>query len=272
MQLIINHPDLPWTAIPNVILRDTPQLSWKAKGLYSYFLSCPPGWTVRMADLVARAKDGRDAVNAGIRELEEHGFLSRHQAHNASGKFDKTIIEIHLPLTEKPLTDKPYTAKPLTENPLLNNNDLNKIDINNPDVTNHAAAVEKAEAGPKAEAPGEMLFKPGPGDFDFILANIKDVWNAMAERAGIQRITKLGKYRSAAIRNEARENPEFLKWWAEAINGIETLPFLIGKADNTRGWVADFDWFLKNAERVYGWVQSRKRNAAGTVSRKDFRI
>lgn len=55
------------------------RLSWRAKGLHTYLVSRPDGWEFNVSDLRNRAKDGRDAVYAGLRELEEFGYLRRVQ-------------------------------------------------------------------------------------------------------------------------------------------------------------------------------------------------
>mgnify|MGYP003582357223 CR=1 FL=1 len=50
-------------------------LSLKAKGLLGYLLSRPDNWTICMADLVKRTKDGKDSVNSALDELIESGYV-----------------------------------------------------------------------------------------------------------------------------------------------------------------------------------------------------
>ena len=52
---------------------DSVDLSYKAKGIYAYLMSKPADWMVRLADL-QRGPDGREAVQAGLRELEKLGL------------------------------------------------------------------------------------------------------------------------------------------------------------------------------------------------------
>lgn len=52
---------------------DSVVLSYKAKGLYAYLMSKPADWMVRLADL-QRGPDGREAVQAGLKELEKLGL------------------------------------------------------------------------------------------------------------------------------------------------------------------------------------------------------
>lgn len=256
MNLIINRCDLPYTTIPNVILRNEKRLSWKAKGLFAFLLSCPPGWKIQMRDLVARAADGKAAIYSGFDELEKAGYIRRTQSQGADGRFGPTIINVRLtPCTDFPHTEKPETEKPETENRTLNKQDPDLLDLNKPE---------------KEIEPETPLLTPQPGDFDYITQNIQRVWNEMAEGSGLPKATKIGKYRLAAIRMFAREYPDFLQWWKPAIMGIPSVPWLI---NGRNGWRVDIDWFLKanNPQRVWGWVQSAAKSAPQTVP-KDWKI
>lgn len=62
-------------------------LSWKAKGLLWYILSKPDDWQIRMADLVKRSKDGRDATRRALTELEENRYAVRTRSHDEKGLF-----------------------------------------------------------------------------------------------------------------------------------------------------------------------------------------
>jgi hypothetical protein len=142
-------------AFEDTPLRD-PRLSWKAKGIASYLLSKPPGWQIWTGDLIRRSTDGRDAVLAGLRELEVFGYLKRQRANDDSGRIQwrkslsaepetwwtdekgsppplESLNSLTAPITASPCTDSPctenpvmvdspspgfpYTAKPSTENP-----------------------------------------------------------------------------------------------------------------------------------------------------------
>lgn len=62
------------------------RLSNKAKGLAAYCLSRPPGWVIRMPDLIASSTDGRDAVQSGVRELIAAGYAQYVRAVNDKGR------------------------------------------------------------------------------------------------------------------------------------------------------------------------------------------
>ena len=76
----------------NFVILDTeiinnPKLSWKAKGLLTYLLSKPDGWQFYETEIAKRSKDGRDSVAAGLKELENEGYLERSWIRNERGKY-----------------------------------------------------------------------------------------------------------------------------------------------------------------------------------------
>ncbi|MCD7920588.1 MAG: helix-turn-helix domain-containing protein [Clostridiales bacterium] len=109
-----------YTTMSNYHLRDN-NLSLKAKGLLSVFLSLPDSWHYSVRGLVAICKEGRDCIVATLQELENAGYLERHQQRQDNGKMG--VIEYVIfekpqsPCTENPDTVKPDTAYPNTEKP-----------------------------------------------------------------------------------------------------------------------------------------------------------
>ena len=75
-----------FTTISNYHLRDK-SLSMKAKGLLTIMLSLPEEWDYTIKGLAALSADGRDSISATIRELEEHGYIKRHQSRGEKGTF-----------------------------------------------------------------------------------------------------------------------------------------------------------------------------------------
>ncbi len=64
-------------------------LSWKARGILWYLLTKPDDWIVRMTDLISQSqKEGREAVRAGFRELEEAGYALRSKMRGNQGRFE----------------------------------------------------------------------------------------------------------------------------------------------------------------------------------------
>ena len=121
----------------------TVTLSLKAVGLLSKMLSFNDGWQFSTKGLSAICKEGPDAVLAALRELEDAGYLVRHQSRDEKGRMSSMVFEIYekpqtglpdteKPHTEKPDTDNPFTGKPCTENPAqLNTNQVINNQRNN---------------------------------------------------------------------------------------------------------------------------------------------
>lgn len=86
-----------FTQVANALFRDS-QLSFKAKGLFGYVSTHRNGWHVTISDLVRLGPDGREAVRAGLKELEAHGYLIRERLRRPDG----TLGEIVYCITDRP--------------------------------------------------------------------------------------------------------------------------------------------------------------------------
>jgi len=130
-----------YTVMSNHHLRDT-NLSLKAKGLLSLMLSLPEGWDYTTKGLAYICKDGVDSICAGVRELEEHGYVIRERIRNANGQLGAILYTIleqprprepeqDTPEQEKPKQENPVQANPILENPRQENPAQLNIDILN---------------------------------------------------------------------------------------------------------------------------------------------
>ncbi|TLS45773.1 hypothetical protein FE633_13505 [Streptomyces montanus] len=88
-----------FTQIANALFRDT-ELSYKAKGIFGYISTHRDGWQVTIADLVRLGPDGREAVRAGLKELQTHGYLIRERLRRPDG----TLGEVVYSITDRPAT------------------------------------------------------------------------------------------------------------------------------------------------------------------------
>ncbi|MGW2492365.1 hypothetical protein ACWCV9_34875 [Streptomyces sp. NPDC001606] len=86
-----------FTQIANGLFRDS-RLSYKAKGIFGYVSTHRDGWQVTVADLVSVGPDGREAVRAGLKELERYGYLIRERLRRANG----TLGEVVYAITDRP--------------------------------------------------------------------------------------------------------------------------------------------------------------------------
>ena len=113
-----------YTVMANHHLRDE-RLSLKAKGLLSMLLSLPDDWEISIRGLASIVTDGVGAVQTGINELIEAGYIVRRRQHADTGAFAGFEYIIHEvpPCTENPYTANPYTGKPYTENPAKSSKD-----------------------------------------------------------------------------------------------------------------------------------------------------
>jgi hypothetical protein len=66
---------------------EDPELSWKAKGIHTYLISRPDGWKVWRNDLLNRARDGREALGNGIKELTQAHYLYVFDIKDSQGRF-----------------------------------------------------------------------------------------------------------------------------------------------------------------------------------------
>ena len=105
-----------YTVMSNHHLRDK-SLSLKAKGLLSLMLSLPEGWDYTTKGLARICKDGVDSICAGVRELEEHGYVIRQRVRNPNGQ----LGAIEYTILEQPRPPEPKPQKPERENPVLDN-------------------------------------------------------------------------------------------------------------------------------------------------------
>ena len=137
-----------YTVMSNYHLRDK-TLSLKSKGLLSQMLSLPEDWDYTLSGLSCINRESKDAIRTAVIELENAGYIIRHQTTTASGKFSGNEYIIHespvplpakplleKPLLENPTTDKPPTEKPPTEKPLSDNPTQLNIDIQNKEKSN----------------------------------------------------------------------------------------------------------------------------------------
>ena len=104
------HKNENYTVLSNYHFKEK-EMSLKAKGLLSLMLSLPDNWDYSAAGLVKLSKDGKDSVNAALKELETFGYLKRSQAVNANGTFGGYNYEIYESPNADIKTEKPKTKK-----------------------------------------------------------------------------------------------------------------------------------------------------------------
>ena len=149
-----------YTVMSNHHLRDK-SLSLKAKGLLSLMLSLPEEWDYTTKGLARICKDGVDSICAGVRELEEHGYVIRQRVRNPNGQLgaiEYTILEQprppepEKPERENPVLDNPEQASPVLEepeqgNPAQLNTNQTKTDLSSTEISNPIQSNPPTPAG-----------------------------------------------------------------------------------------------------------------------------
>ena len=180
-----------YTVMSNHHLRDK-SLSLKAKGLLSLMLSLPEEWDYTTKGLARICKDGVDSICAGVRELEEHGYVIRQRVRNPNGQLgaiEYTILEQprppepEKPKRENPVLDNPEQAYPVLEEPEQGNpaqlntkgssKDKSKKDLSSTEGSNPVLSSPKAPRG--SDGMGRDWMRERESYRELILENIEYV-------------------------------------------------------------------------------------------------
>ena len=135
-----------YTVMSNHHLRDR-SLSLKAKGLLSLMLSLPEEWDYTTKGLARICKDGVDSICAGVRELEEHGYVIRQRVRNPNGQ----LGAIEYTILEQPRPPEPKPEKPERENPVLDNPEQAYPVLGDPEQENPAQLNTKESSKDKSK-------------------------------------------------------------------------------------------------------------------------
>jgi hypothetical protein len=131
--------DHPYLQIRRSTAQDD-QLSFEARGVLLYLLSKPEGWTVLNSDLLQQGRIGMHILKRLLKELEQHGYMSRKRVRLPDGKFiwDRVYYEApdenpdyhaarpqveNQPLVKpvQPQVDLPSVEKPRVDKPRVEN-------------------------------------------------------------------------------------------------------------------------------------------------------
>jgi hypothetical protein len=110
------RPEQRFTIIDNRTIEDQ-RLSYKARGILTYILSRPDNWATSAVGLARLAPEGRDAILAGLTELETAGYLKRVRTQDHAGRW-KTVTHVYdRPWRTCAEDDSPNPDYPNSENP-----------------------------------------------------------------------------------------------------------------------------------------------------------
>ena len=111
------------------------RLSWKARGIFLYLASMSDGWNFYVDEIAKHAPQGKKALQNGLKELEEYGYLKRVRTHKPNGDLSSLKWELYFePVQLQEQNSSEAVMLPKRNEPLINNNN-NKyqetININN---------------------------------------------------------------------------------------------------------------------------------------------
>lgn len=117
------HKETNYTTIDNNVFKNK-ELSYRATGLLTTMLSLPDDWDFTEMGLVTLKKESRETIRKTLKELEEHGYLTRIRNRDKKGRLTDTTYDIY----ETPMSKKPMLDKPMLENyTQLNTNNINNL-------------------------------------------------------------------------------------------------------------------------------------------------
>ncbi len=177
-----------FTVMSNYHLRDV-ELSLKAKGLLSLMLSLPEDWDYTTKGLACICKDGVDSITSALKELENHGYLTRQRTRYENGRLGDITYTIH----EKPVSQEepPEPEKPKRENPRQVNPKQGKptqlnTEQSNTDRSNTYQSIHPAEPEAAGCHDGMDRMELADAYREIICENIE--YSILAERHGKQRM------------------------------------------------------------------------------------
>lgn len=169
-----------YTVIDNTVLQDT-SISFKAKGIFAYLWMQSDTWNFYEKEVVKHSTDGISSLRAGIKELENHGYLLR-QRKRIKGKLKDSMWF----LSESPNLDflkqeKLNLEKPKLENQTLTNTNLNKYKPKQVNTCNKSSSSKSSSKDRKDNIKNQNIEEEDPKREKiykslFQIARMNDQW------------------------------------------------------------------------------------------------
>lgn len=259
----------PYVILDTTALNDA-RLSFRAKGLHTYLMSKPDNWRINADHLAQQSpKEGREAINAAMRELRETGYARRTRTRDAQGhvlgsdttvyetpqlaledEADEDLATCTIGLTDPEPDDHRQTGFPKigsTESRLLRKSASPKVGKPVPVVS-----IEKAVNIEKDSLSSTDVDEPRPPPVDNspklpTTQEFVECWEAICVTYGhlpSKRI--LSEKLKAKIRLRLKEHPDDA-FWNTVFNKCVDSPFLSGKKTS---WKVTLDWLVANGDNA----------------------
>jgi hypothetical protein len=199
-------------------------LSARAKGIYAYIMTLPDDWLLCKQELYTHFAEGRSALDAGFRELEDAGYIKKRLLRDERGRIVATEYTVY---ESAEMNDEPKAAEPIAVNQQLLSTKSTK-DLEGPSTKKEKGKEEtcffstmdfqKKDSGgePIRESTGAgcsappgrrgTTYSPGSVDFAEWFEQIRVHWNTLfpdepcnrsaATLSYVQRDDLLGAYKT----------------------------------------------------------------------------
>ncbi len=261
----VNKSENPYVQIDKFFIDKDERLSWRATGILTYLLAKPNGWEVCITDIVKRKKDGRDAVYAGLKELEDAGYVVREQHRSDGGKFGAyTYIVNERPINTGTSTAYGFTGYGSTGygSTVSGESDTNNNNIINNKVSkkhlllsqapntlqNHEEEAEKKPPAfeQKANNSTKPKLRRTKTETEDIIPHNEIVEAYHLHCSSLPRVIKVTDARKKQIAARWKENSD-ISFFADLFQLIEKSDFLTNRGNiNRNGWSCTFDWALND--------------------------
>ena len=96
--MIVREPGRDrWVVIDQNVIRNS-RISHRARGVLCLLLSMPDDWQVNSDWIAMHGTEGRDAVRAALRELEQVGHMIRHRSQDSKGHWTSKWVVYEQPV------------------------------------------------------------------------------------------------------------------------------------------------------------------------------